>query len=73
MNTPPLVTSGPSPQQPGYYGAPGTQPLVTDLKARLTRLQQELGDTGQFTGDLPKDDVDDRPKQLDRKHPDSQL
>ena len=30
MNTPPLVTSGPSPQQPGYYGAPGTQVLFGD-------------------------------------------
>jgi hypothetical protein len=30
MNTPPLVTSGPSPQQPGYYGAPGTEVLFGD-------------------------------------------
>ncbi len=30
MNTPPLVTSGPSPQQPGYIGSAGTQVLFGD-------------------------------------------
>jgi arylsulfatase A-like enzyme len=55
------------------HHSPAAQPLVADLKSRLKRLQHELGDTGQFTGQLPKDDVDIRVKQMDRKHPDSQL
>jgi len=46
---------------------------VADLKARLRRLQSDLGDTGQFTTELPKDTVDRRPRQMDRKHPDSEL
>ncbi len=55
------------------YAAPVAQPIVTDLKARLVRLKQALGDTDQFTSSLPHDTVDARPKQLDKKHPDSQL
>lgn len=55
------------------YGSAAAQPVVADLKARLTRLQRDLGDTGQFTAQLPKDDVDIRVPQMDRKHPDSQL
>jgi len=55
------------------YGAPAAQPVVADLKARLARLKQELGDTDQFTTSLPRDTVDARPKQLDKKHPNSQL
>ena len=55
------------------YGLPAAQPLVSDLKARLTKLKRDLGDTDQFTGELPRDTVDNRPRQMDRKHPDSQL
>ena len=56
------------------YSSPAAQALVAELKARLKRLQSDVGDTGQFTtGPLPKDDVDIRVKQMDRKHPDSQL
>ena len=55
------------------YAMPAAQPIVTELKARLARLKQELGDTDPFTGELPQDTVDARPKQLDKKHPDSQL
>ncbi len=55
------------------YAVPAAQTIVTDLKARLARLKQELGDTDQFTSSLPHDTVDARPKQLDKKHPDSQL
>ena len=55
------------------YSDPAAAPIVTDLKARLTRLQRELGDTNQFSGTLPRDTVDFRPKQMDVKHPDSQL
>ncbi|MEI6356951.1 MAG: sulfatase/phosphatase domain-containing protein, partial [Verrucomicrobiota bacterium] len=56
------------------YSSPAAQTLVAGLKARLKRLQRDLGDTGQHTvGPLPKDDVDIRVKQMDRKHPDSQL
>ena len=52
---------------------PGSKAVMTDLKARLVRVQAELGDTGQFTDKIPADTVDRRPKQLDHKHPDSQL
>ena len=55
------------------YNLPSAQPLVTELKQRLKKLQQDLGDTGQFTKTLPKDDVDNRVPQMDHKHPDSQL
>ncbi|HXG46132.1 MAG TPA: sulfatase [Methylomirabilota bacterium] len=55
------------------YGAPGVASLVADLKARLARLQHSLGDTGQFTRELPEDTVDAEPPQLKRKHPDSPL
>ncbi len=55
------------------YRASVDSALVVDLKARLKRLQQELGDTGQFTASLPQDDVDNRPRQMDRKHADSPL
>jgi arylsulfatase A-like enzyme len=55
------------------YASPAAAPTVADLKARLARLQVDLGDTGQYTGTLPIDDVDNRPSQLDHKHPDSQL
>ncbi len=46
---------------------------MADLKARIVKLQAELGDTGQFVDTIPADTVDRRPKQLDHKHPDSQL
>lgn len=52
---------------------PGSQAIVADLKARMARLKKELGDTDQFTTALPRDTVDARPRQLDRKHPDSEL
>ncbi len=55
------------------YGTPAARAVTDDLKARLVRLQRDLGDTGQFTAQLPKDDVDIRVPQMDRKHPDSQL
>ena len=55
------------------YGSPVAQPLIAELKVRLKKLQADLGDTGQFTVSLPTDDVDIRVKQMDRKHPDSQL
>jgi arylsulfatase A-like enzyme len=52
---------------------PGSKAVMADLKARIVKLQAELGDTGQFTDKIPADTVDRRPKQLDHKHPDSQL
>ena len=55
------------------YSLPAAQPLVTQLKAQLRRLKAEVGDTDQFTQELPRDTVDARPRQMDRKHPDSQL
>ena len=55
------------------YGSPAAQPLVTELKSRLAKLKRDLGDTDQFTTGLPRDTVDFRPRQLDHKHPDSQL
>jgi len=55
------------------YTDPAAQPVVADLKGRLVRLKQELGDTDQFATELPRDTVDARPRQMDRKHPDSQL
>jgi arylsulfatase A-like enzyme len=55
------------------YGSPATQPLVAELKVRLAKLKRDLGDTDQFTTGLPRDTVDFRPRQLDHKHPDSQL
>ena len=55
------------------YSDPMNAPLVVDLKRRLMRLQKELGDENQFTHELPKDTVDARPRQMDHKHPDSQL
>lgn len=55
------------------YSTPAAQPLVADLKARLSRLKLQLGDTDQFTQELPRDTVDARPRQMDHKHPDSQL
>ncbi|MFM8358368.1 MAG: sulfatase/phosphatase domain-containing protein, partial [Verrucomicrobiota bacterium] len=55
------------------HGDPSLGPLVQDLRGRLARLQAELGDTGQYADRLPRDTVDRRPPQLDRKHPDSPL
>jgi arylsulfatase A-like enzyme len=55
------------------YPEPGAQPIVQELKTRLARLKQELGDTDRFADALPRDVVDRRPPQLDRKHPDSPL
>jgi arylsulfatase A-like enzyme len=55
------------------YGTPAAQPLIADLKSRLRKLKQDLGDTDQFAQELPRDTVDARPRQMDRKHPDSQL
>lgn len=55
------------------YADPAYASVVADLKARLARLKRELGDTDQFTGELPRDTVDAPPPQLSRKHPDSQL
>ncbi len=55
------------------YSDPGSQVIVADLKARMARLKKELGDTDQCTTGLPRDTVDARPRQLDRKHPDSEL
>ena len=52
---------------------PGSKAVMADLKARLLRLQAELGDTGQFADKIPADTVDRRPKQMDQKHSDSQL
>jgi hypothetical protein len=46
---------------------------MADLKARIVRLQAELGDTGQFLDKIPADTVDRRPKHMDHKHPDSPL
>lgn len=55
------------------YGEPSAQEIVRDLKKRLAGLKQSLGDTDQFATQLPRDDVDQQPRQLQRKHPDSQL
>jgi arylsulfatase A-like enzyme len=55
------------------HGEPAAQPIVKELKTRLAQLRQELGDTDQFADALPRDTVDRRPAQLDRKHVDSQL
>lgn len=55
------------------YGSPAAQPLVAELKVRLAKLKRDLGDTDQFTRELPRDTVDNRPRQMDRKHSDSQL
>jgi len=55
------------------YADPAAAAVVADLKARLLRLKRELADTDQFTGELPRDTVDFRPRQMDHKHPDSQL
>jgi hypothetical protein len=52
---------------------PASQTVMADLKARILRLQAELGDTGQFADKIPADTVDRRPKQMDHKHPDSPL
>ena len=54
------------------YGVPAAQPLVAQLKTQLQRLKAEVGDTDQFATDLPRDTVNGRPRQMDRKHPDSQ-
>ena len=54
-------------------GDPASQAVMADLKARIVRLQVELGDTGQFLDKIPADTVDRRPKQMDHKHPDSPL
>lgn len=55
------------------YSDPASRKLVDQLKARLAALKQEVGDTNQFTEALPRDDVDQAPPQLKRKHADSQL
>lgn len=55
------------------HGSPAAQSLVAELKTRLANLKRNLGDTDQFAAELPRDTVDFRPRQLDRKHPDSQL
>lgn len=55
------------------YGVPAAQPLVAQLKTQLQRLKAEVGDTDQFAAELPRDTVDGRPRQIDRKHLDSQL
>ena len=55
------------------YENAAARDVVRRLKMRLADLKRELGDTDQFAGELPKDDVDGRPAQLAKKHPDSQL
>ncbi len=52
---------------------PGTRPLFEELKRRLYRLKEQVGDSDQFAHDLPADTVDRRPSQLDHKHSDSPL
>ncbi len=52
---------------------PSMAAVLTDLKSRLVAERQRLGDTNQFANLLPRDTVDQRPKQMDRKHPDSEL
>lgn len=52
---------------------PGQQAVVNALKQRLAQIKQQVGDTDQFSRDLPRDDVDQAPPQMKSKHPDSQL
>ncbi len=52
---------------------PASAATLRGLQDRLARLKQEVGDTDQFTAALPRDDVDARPPQLERKHADSPL
>jgi len=53
-----------------FEGETGARP---SNGTRWVRLQQELGDTGQFAHSLSNDDVNDPPKQMSRKRPDSPL
>ncbi len=55
------------------HDEPEAQPVVRELKEHLARLRRELGDDDRFADSLPRDDVDRRPRQLDHKHPDSEL
>ncbi|MCC7377245.1 MAG: sulfatase [Verrucomicrobiales bacterium] len=52
---------------------PDQKTVVDALKQRLAQLKREVGDTDQFSQELPKDDVDQPPPQLKRKHADSPL
>jgi arylsulfatase A-like enzyme len=54
-------------------GDPAFRPLLDQLRTRLARLKQEVGDTDQFAAELPRDDVDNAPPQLKTRHADSQL
>ncbi|HAB19364.1 MAG TPA: sulfatase [Verrucomicrobiales bacterium] len=55
------------------YSDPKYASVVADLKTRLARLKQELGDTDQFTRELPPDTVDAPPRQMNHRHSDSPL
>ena len=55
------------------YNDPAAQNTVQLLRKKLLQLKADLGDTGQFSEALPKDDVDEAPPQLKRKHADSPL
>lgn len=66
------LTSDPD-EMRNLYSDPSSQAAVGELKTRLARLKAEVGDTDQFATELPRDDVDQAPPQLKRKHPDSQL
>lgn len=55
------------------FGKNGSEKLTVDLQTRLIRLQSALGDTNRFSIQLPTDDVDRRVRQMDVKHPDSEL
>lgn len=37
---------------------PAQAPRIAELKAEIVRLQRELGDTGQFANEIPRDGVD---------------
>ncbi|MFM1748298.1 MAG: Choline-sulfatase [Verrucomicrobiota bacterium] len=45
-------------EQRNLINDPAQAPRIAELKAELKRLQQELGDTGQFANEIPRDGVD---------------
>ena len=46
------------PQLPLQPGDPAQAGNLAKLRAEITRLQRQLGDTGQFANEIPRDGVD---------------
>ena len=45
-------------EQRNLAGDPAHAGRLADLRAEITRLQRQLGDTGQFANEIPRDGVD---------------